>query len=243
MADLSEFGAGLENVETNESRSNEKEEEEEEAPSSTGKSCSQRRSYPNGRCRGISTGERRRCRSPQLKASGTGLCNHHHFRHQSITIDDDPIKLIQYTSGTQFEDLADRDGLDFLQIQEALHAAIGLENHPIRVREDGVVLPRKYATADRIIMRAPTKTVDSRIRGTDTYVHSAIRAADYDSAYLDGDGRTVRIRNEACLEGALAPKIGLKIPTEPQEWYPVEIVGVGADQQQQPQKRREERDL
>lgn len=99
------------------------------------------------------------------------------------------------------------------------------EDEPLTITDDGMELPEKFAEASRLIIRTPTKTVDSRLQGNNTQrqMASMVRPKDYDPNYLSGDGRTAEIRNEECLPGDGVYRVGLLIAGGEQHWFPVEI--------------------
>jgi len=102
-----------------------------------------------------------------------------------------------------------------------------LEDEPLSVTEDGLWLPKRFAAASRLIVRTPTKTVDSRLKGDwdQRRLATGITVDDWDSDYLDGEGRTAKIRNEKCLPDGDGPKVGLMIEGEDQRWFPVDVDG------------------
>ena len=125
------------------------------------------------------------------------------------------------------DDLAD-DELDVELIRQAVHNVYGLEEEPLTVYEDGLWLPWQYCEASHLIVRAPTKTGESRLRGDvpRRRISPLARASDWDPDYLEGEGRTTVIQNEECLPGENEiPMVGLKIAGEDQRWFPVEIKG------------------
>ena len=133
------------------------------------------------------------------------------------------------------EDVDDPDTVDELEddeldvdlIRSALHGLVGLEDEPLSVTEDGLWLPKRFAAASRLIVRTPTKTVDSRLKGDwdQRRLATGITVDDWDSDYLDGEGRTAKIRNEKCLPDGDGPKVGLMIEGEDQRWFPVDVDG------------------
>lgn len=88
MTDLSDFGAGL----NRESRF-----ATEQSATSTGDNDSSK-TYQNGRCPALTTGDRRRCRAPvsRMKAAD-GFCGTHGRQHDPLSIRDDPEWLIRAT--------------------------------------------------------------------------------------------------------------------------------------------------
>jgi len=141
---------------------------------------------------------------------------------------------LEYFCGTH-EDVDDPETIDELDngeldvdlIRSALHGLVGLEDEPLTVTEDGIHLPTRFAAASRLIIRTPTKTVDSRLKGEwdQRKLEPAITVADWDPDYLDGEGRTAEVRNDECLPDGDGPKVGLKIEGEDQRWFPVEAPG------------------
>lgn len=248
MSDLSQFGGGIDQPETETGGSDDQ---------STEKS---RYKYSAGRCRSIAAGGRR-CRS---SASEGDLCYMHAQQHDPITIDSGPEVLIWRTGKTtvaqcralQLDDERcpngcgalelccgvhrdtnadlvpreelDEDELDVESIRRVVHNLVGLGHEPLPVYEDGLWLPQRHAEADHLIVRAPTKTADSRCTGDEPRrrISPLVSAGDWDPDYLEGEGRTAEIRNEECLPGEdEGPKVGLKIAGESQRWFPVEIKG------------------
>lgn len=207
--DLSDFGGGVDQPEA--------ESDDEQAESSD-----TRYQYNAGRCRGITT-DGQRCRS---SASEGELCYIHGQENDPITIDADPVRLIEATSRTVFEDLDDRD-VDAELIRAVVHNLVGLEDKPLTVSEDGLWLPKRFAEADRLIIRAPTKTADTHLKGSATRprVTPTVDASAWDEDYLDGKERTAEIRNERCLPDGDGPMVGLKIAGEDQRWFPIELPG------------------
>lgn len=206
MTDLSHFGGGIEQAETDDEGS---------------ESSDSRYKYSAGRCRGI-TNDGDRCRG---SASEGDLCYYHDLEQDPVTIDSDPIMLIEWTSRTMFENFDQLD-VDHDRIRAALHNIVGLTDRALPVYDEGIWLPQRYAEADRLIVRAPTKTADSRRTGDEPRhrISPLARAGDWDPDYLEGEGRTAEIGNEECLPGEDdTPLVGLKIAGETQRWFPVEI--------------------
>ncbi|UHQ96414.1 hypothetical protein [Natrinema halophilum] len=213
MTDLSQFGGGIDRPEI---------EDEDDSDSETDSS---NRPYANVRCRGITT-EGRRCAAPASNMwGGESLCGVHSGSNSSVTIDSDPISLIEATSRKLFMNLGDLD-VDEELIRGAIHNIHGLEERPLPVYEAGLWLPEQFAKARRLIIRTPTSTIDPRLGGSKSRhrIFSAVRAGQWDPDYLEGEGRTAKIRNEECLPGEDGtPRVGLKIAGEEQRWFPVEI--------------------
>lgn len=214
MTDLSQFGGGIEQPETDDEIG------ESDRTSSD-------RAYKNARCRGI-TNDGHRCAAPASHMWGAeSLCGVHSGSNSRVTIDSDPISLIEATSRKLFMNLGDLD-VDEDLIRQAVHNIYGLEERALPVYEDGIWLPRQYCEADHIIVRAPAKTGESRLRGNvpRSRISPIVSAGDWDSDYLEGEGRTAAIRNEECLPGEDGtPQVGLKIAGKEQRWFPVEIKG------------------
>lgn len=210
MTNLADFGAGIDEPDL--------ECEPEPEPET-------QRVYNHGRCRALSMTENRRCRAG---ASSMGdddtLCGVHERQDNVVTIDDDPVTLIEWTARKWFDDLGEHD-VDADLIRAAVHNLVGLEDEPLPVYDEGMWLPVHYRQASRLIIRTPTKTVDSTLTGVERKAISAVVSpGDWDPDYLDGEGRTARIRNERCLPGEDGqPMVGLKIVGEEQRWLPVAV--------------------
>lgn len=122
------------------------------------------------------------------------------------------------------------------------HVLVGLDDEcslcgrrpELTVSEDGLWLPTPFVQAHRIIIRTPTKTVDSRLgEEARRRIHSGARAGDWDEGYLVGEGRTAEIRNDECLpeNNDGVPHVGLLIAgTGEQRWFPVELLDGGRDE-------------
>lgn len=212
MTDLAQFGGGIEQAEN----------DDEESSSSDS-----RYKFKAGRCRGI-TNDGDRCRG---SASEGDLCYYHDLDDHCVTIDSDPVTLIERASGKLFENLGELN-VDEDLIRGVVHNLVGLEDEGLPVYEDGFWLPERYTRASWLIIRTPTKTARSHRTGTEPRrrISSLATADDWDPDYLEGEGRTAEIRNEECLPGDDGvPKIGLKIAGEDQRWFPVEIQGGDRD--------------
>ena len=214
MTDLSDFDGGIDSAttETNETSEATRAQSEE---------------YQHGRCRAIAQNHGRRCQSPA--GEDADLCHHHAHDHSPVTIDSGPVDLIEWTSRTLFDDLDQLD-VDHDLIRAAVHNLVGLEDEPLTVSEDGLWLPVRHREAGRLIIRSPTATVESYRKGSEPRppVFPSLTAPHWDQDYLDGEGRTAKIRNEECLPGEdETPKVGLLIEGEGQQWFPLEIVEDG----------------
>lgn len=217
MTDLSEFGVDVEAEEST---------EDTESSSTTGYGDSHQ--YRRGRCRAIAGGTRR-CRSP---CSDGDLCHTHGLEDDPLTIDSSPVRLVRWLGNVDGRSARCRalkgDGeLDVDLIRTALHGLVGLEDEPLTVTEDGIHLPTRFAAASRLIIRTPTKTVDSRLKGDwdQRKLEPVVTVDDWDGDYLEGEGRTAEVRNEKCLPDGDGPMVGLKIEGEDQRWFPVEAEG------------------
>lgn len=209
MTNLADFGGGIDQPET------EHETDDED-------SGDDRYKYSAGRCRAIAKSNGRRCRG---SASEGDLCYYHEHENDPVTIDSDPITLIEWTSRKLFRNLGDLD-VDEELIRQAVHNIYGLEDEPIPVYDDGIWLPVRYAEAAHLIIRSPTGTHESRLSGSEPRrrIYPAFDAGAWDSDYLAGEGRTAKIKNDECLpDEDDVPKVGLKIAGEEQRWLPVEI--------------------
>jgi len=213
VTDLADFGGGIESVEAQDSSDDD----------TGGNAYGEGREYRLGRCRAISRTTGNRCRSPA--SDGDYCSNGSHNRGGGPLL------------GLGLEDTVDRvewyihhsenDDLDTDLIWSAVHGVVGLEHRALPVSEDGLWLPIRFARASRLIIRAPTKTVDVRRNGDDDYrrVHPTVTASAWDPDYLDGGGRTAKIRNPECIPDEGRPQVGLLIPGEEQHWFPVELPG------------------
>jgi len=217
VTDLSEFGVDVEAEEST---------EDTESSSTTGYGDSHQ--YRRGRCRAIAGGTRR-CRSP---CSDGDLCHTHGLEDDPLTIDSSPVRLVRWLGNVDGRSARCRalkgDGeLDVDLIRTALHGLVGLEDEPLTVTEDGIHLPTRFAAASRLIIRTPTKTVDSRLKGDwdQRKLEPVVTVDDWDGDYLEGEGRTAEVRNEKCLPDGDGPMVGLKIEGEDQRWFPVEAEG------------------
>ena len=216
MTDLGDFGFDV--GEPEEERENDKNEPE------TGSSNPK---YRTGRCRALTT-DGTRCSSAiageNISDDAPDLCHMHESQSIVRTIDADPVTLIEGTSRTMFDNLDDLD-VDEQLIREAAHAIHGLDDMPITVTDEGVILPYRFARASKLVIRTPTKTVQMTSRGEDRAVESLhFVVADRDD--WDVEEGTAQIRNERCLPSQSPSdqySIGLKIFGHEQEWYPVEF--------------------
>lgn len=220
MTDLSDFG-----VDVGDASSSESSETSDDATTTTS------RQYRNGRCLAITTTGRRRCASPISRMNAAGeYCGTHGRQHDPWSIHDDPETLILVTGGIDALSLSDVDAsevdFDLEAVRDAVHAIHGLEDEPLTVTAEGLELPERFAEASRLIVRTPAKTVDSRLKGDAdrSKVVQSVYPGDWDPDYLDGEGRTAKIRNDECLPGeGSPPKVGLLIAGGEQHWFPVEI--------------------
>jgi hypothetical protein len=150
-----------------------------------------------------------------------GLCGVHRRQHDPVTIHDGPKRLIEATS----RQLWRKCEFEHDRQRRLLHRLVGLEDEPLRASEDGLWLPERFRAADRLIIRAPTATVDSHCPGDNARdpVFGSVRAGHWDPDYLDGVGRTAQLRNEECLPTEdRPPRVGLLIEGGRQWWFPIE---------------------
>lgn len=220
MTDLSDFGGGLDR----ESYNREHYEEDDDDSGSSNPE------YRTGRCRGI-TVQGDRC-SGSVAGSNIGdddpdLCHMHGNATSVYTIDDTPMSLIEATSRTPWDRLDERD-VDHRRIRQAVHLIHGLEDMPIKVTDNEVILPYRYARTSKMVIRAPTTTVKMTTQGKGWDVERlecpVVDRDNWDRAYLGGEEQSREIRNPECLpeKGEVDGfSIGLKIFGDEQEWYPV----------------------
>jgi len=207
MTDLSAFGGGIDRSDA-------------EAADASESSANRTRSYPNGRCLGITT-VGRRCAAHAPEMDDTDRCHTHRNQYDPVTIHDGPKRLIEATSrqvlcNLEFED--DRQ-------RAILHRLVGIESEPLCVSEAGLWLPEQFRNADRLIIRTPVGTYDLRRTGDGERdaVYSSVSPTAWDPDYLDGEGRTARIRNEECVPTEdRPPRVGLLIEGGRQWWFPIE---------------------
>ena len=207
MTDLSAFGGGVDRSDT-------------ETADASESSVARTRSYPNGRCPGVTT-EGLRCAAHAPEPDDTDRCHTHRNQYDPVTIHDGPKQLIEATSRTQWKNLEFKDKRQ----RAILHRLVGIESEPLPVSEAGLWLPERFRNADRLIIRAPTATVDSRISGEEPRdaKFGSVRAAHWDPVYLNDEGRMARIRNEGCLPTEdRPPRVGLLIEGGQQWWFPIE---------------------
>jgi len=205
MTDLSDFGAGVDQPDS----------DDETEPATTTS-----RSYPNGRCPGITT-DGTRCRANTSRMDNDGLCSVHQRQHDPITIHDGPKRLIEVTSRQMWRNLEFEDGRQ----RAILHQLVGIESDPLRVSTEGLWLPERFQNADRLIIRTPVGTHDLHRTGDGERdgIYSSVSPTAWDPNYLDGEGRTTRIRNEECLPTEdRPPRVGLLIEGGRQCWFPIE---------------------
>lgn len=97
---------------------------------------------------------------------------------------------------------------------------------PLQITERGLRLPEPLRDERQIVFRTPVATINSYLKreGTrrDPY-QSSVKPGDYDDEYLEGDGRTVEIRNAECLSDD-GYKIGVLVAGGEQHWFDVEVV-------------------
>lgn len=199
MSDLSAFGGGIDQPDTDDTADEQTE---------------SRYKYSAGRCRAIKKTSGERCRG---SASEGDLCYYHDQDDDPVTIDSDPITLIEWTSRTLFENFDELD-VDHERIRAALHGAVGLEDEPLPVYDEGIWLPARYREADAIVLRAPAITINTMDTPPRRPIFSLVDADDW----IVHDDR--RVRNERCLPGEDdTPTVGLKIHGEDQRWFPVDI--------------------
>ena len=207
MTDLSAFGGGV----------NDNKDEGADASES---SVARTRSYPNGRCPGITT-DGMRCGAHAPDADGTDRCYTHRNQYDPITIHGGPKRLIEATSRQVWRDLDFEDDRQ----RAILHRLIGIESEPLHVSEAGLWLPERFRQADRLIIRTPVGTHDLRRMGNGEWdaVYPSVSPTAWDPDYLDGEARTARIRNEECLPTEdRPPRVGLLIEGGRQWWFPIE---------------------
>jgi len=149
------------------------------------------------------------------------LCATHDRQHDPVTIHDGAKRLIEATSRQLWRKLE----FEHDRQRRLLHRLVGLEDEPLRASEDGLWLPERFRAADRLIIRAPTATVDSHCPGDNARdaVFGSVRASHWGPDYLDGVGRTAQLRNEECLPTEdRPPRVGLLIEGGRQWWFPIE---------------------
>lgn len=108
--DLSDFGAGLEDVDSVDHYQHEQDDD------TSGTGYGKSHSYHLGRCRAITT-DGQRCRSP-CNGVSTDTC-HTHRGDDRVTIDSPSVALIEATSRTLWENLDDLD-VDADRIRDAV---------------------------------------------------------------------------------------------------------------------------
>ena len=213
MADLGDFGVDVDDPDEQES------DDESEASSNP--------EYRTGRCRAI-TFQGNRCSGSvagrNISDDDPDLCHMHDIKHSVRTIDDSPVDLIEATSRKFFDNLDDLD-VDADRIRMAVHAIHGLEDMPITVSEKGVVLPHRHAAADKLVIRSPTTTVQSRFRGDQNVRPNPFPIVGR-KEWEDEEPGSEELRNPKCLtsdQNSSECSIGLKIFGHEQEWYPVQF--------------------
>lgn len=212
MTNLSDFGGGVTDLAEDDDTAEEK------------SGYGHDREYRKGRCRAISRSTNRRCRSPAGHGVDDNYCaNGSHNRP------DGPLLSIELEDAVDRTELmireSDNDDLDADLVRLALHAAVGIEDQPLTVtEEEGLWLPARFGDVGRLIVRSPVSTHDYRCEDGIGRSVETVRPGHWDPDYLDGAGRTARIRNEECLPGDDGqPQVGLLVPGGQQHWFPVEF--------------------
>jgi hypothetical protein len=212
MSDLSAFGGGIDS-------------NDDESAGASESSVARTRSYPNGRCLGITT-DGMRCRAHAPDDSDTDCCYTHRNQYDPVTIRDGPKRLIEAATRQMWGNLNFKHDRQ----RAILHTLVGIESEPLSISEAGLWLPERFRQADRLIVRTPVGTHDLRHtddEGRDA-VYSSVSPTAWDPDYLDGEGRTARIRNEECVPTEDRPaRVGLLIEGGRQWWFPIKRAAGG----------------